>query len=229
MKANSSSEIFFDKISDDYSAMIKRCVPRYEEMLLKLMGYLPNDLKANRILELGCGTGNLTNLIIKRFPDAKIVAVDLSGELLAAAKDRFKLHHLINYRQEDFRNLQFESDNFDLVISSISIHHLKDNEKKILFSRCFNWLSSGGFFSFSDQFSSPLATIYSANMEEWHNQAIAMGSFEPEWAAWMEHQLMSDFHSPIQSEIEWLSNKGFANIDVTWRYLLWGNIIANKA
>ena len=52
-----TSEKFFDDISDDYTAAIERCVPRYREMLHYLFYYLPTGWSPRRILELGCGGG----------------------------------------------------------------------------------------------------------------------------------------------------------------------------
>ncbi len=67
---------FFDSLAADYEQAITRCFPRYGEMLWALMDYLP-DLKTEepKILELGCGTGNLSMRIAERFPRQ----TDISG------------------------------------------------------------------------------------------------------------------------------------------------------
>ena len=51
---------FFDTLTDGYTATIERCFPRYREMLWALLNYLPQGRSFESILELGCGTGNLS-------------------------------------------------------------------------------------------------------------------------------------------------------------------------
>ena len=51
---------FFDALSDDYTRTIERCFPRYREMLWALLDYLPRKPQVASVLELGCGTGNLS-------------------------------------------------------------------------------------------------------------------------------------------------------------------------
>jgi len=57
---------FYDELSPQYTEAIRRCVPRYEEMLGMLFRYLPAVFAPRRVLELGCGTGNLTAMIASR-------------------------------------------------------------------------------------------------------------------------------------------------------------------
>ena len=50
-----------------------------ERMRNKLLGQLPNDLSEARILDAGCGTGQLTTELVKR--GASVVATDISSSL----------------------------------------------------------------------------------------------------------------------------------------------------
>ena len=73
-----TSRQFFEDISGEYTAAIDRCVPRYREMLWAILHYLPPAWMPDRILELGCGSGNLSELLCRKFPDASIRLVDPS-------------------------------------------------------------------------------------------------------------------------------------------------------
>jgi len=128
-----SVENFFDTLTDDYTAAIERCFPRYREMLWALLDYLPRDRLFNSILELGCGTGNLSVILKKAFPTASLRLVDVSGESLDVCRSRIAQSENCNFDQRDFRNLAFGRNSFDLVVSSISIHHLDSAEKQTLF------------------------------------------------------------------------------------------------
>ena len=118
-------EYFYDEISGDYNALIKRCVPKYDNMLSTLLDYIHGDFAPQKILELGCGTGNLTSLLTRQFPLASITAVDVSGECIHQCKKRNFSGH-VNFEKSDFRALEYPDNSMDFVISSISIHHLTD-------------------------------------------------------------------------------------------------------
>ena len=82
--------LFFDSLTDDYTATIERCFPRYREMLWALLDYLPEMEQRPAVLELGTGTGNLTVLLAERYPEAPVTAVDLSEESLEVCRDRLQ-------------------------------------------------------------------------------------------------------------------------------------------
>ena len=82
-----SVQSFYDEVSSQYTDLISKCVPRYGELLYNMFHYIPDDFKPKRILDLGCGTGNLTAEILKHFPEAEVDALDdpeATGEALLA-------------------------------------------------------------------------------------------------------------------------------------------------
>lgn len=221
-------EQFYDDISKEYTDSVERCVPRYKEMLSMLFAYLPEKYSPKSILELGCGTGNLTCLICKRFPQSRIHAVDISEECIKECKRRLPEAN-IEYIKSGFRNLDFTGDSFDLIISSISIHHLNDKEKEEFFKRLFLWQTSKGILTFCDQFRGEIDYLYAQHIEIWKAFAFKQGATDKEWDMWMDHQIQHDYHASLFRHMNWLKNAGYSIIDCTWRYLLWAAIYAKKA
>lgn len=103
-----------------------------------------------RILDLGAGTGLLTEKVIKKYPNAEYTLVDIADGMLEVAKERFKGRDNINFKVEDYRN-GINGGKYDAIISSMSIHHLDSNEKKRLYKNIFNSLKEGGVFVNADQ------------------------------------------------------------------------------
>ena len=120
-------------------------------MLWAAVDYLPADLVVNEILELGSGIGNLSWLLAEKYPKATIHLVDVSVESMDACRNRFGELDRIHYHQQDFRELQFEAGQFDLVASSIAVHHLTSTEKQNLFANTLRWLNPWGVFMYADQ------------------------------------------------------------------------------
>lgn len=119
MKKNNVGK-FYDEMSTEYSALIQRCVPRYHEMLQMLTDYIPDDLNPKRIFELGCGSGLLSQRILKKIPTAEIHLVDLSGDILEQCKSNLNKPINVKFIQADFKDLKFEKGSYDLIYSSIA-------------------------------------------------------------------------------------------------------------
>jgi tRNA (cmo5U34)-methyltransferase len=229
--SSSSDELanFFNAISDEYGLAIQRCVPRYTEMLWAIFEYLPDSLRQpKRVLELGCGTGNLSELIARNFPNARLTLVDLSDSSLRTCRSRMPTSAQVEYVHRDFRELVFADNQFDLILSTISLHHLNSTEKQRLFANGYDWLSAGGMLSYGDQFSALAADVYQRHMENWKAYTQSAGASEKEWQMWMDHQEKQDFHDSLPDQLEWLRKAGFENVDCTWRHLLWTVVQARR-
>ena len=220
---------FFDALTDDYTATIERCFPRYREMLWAVLDYLPSDFRPQRILELGSGTGNLSVLTHARYPNASFVFVDLSTESLDSCRKRLGESPSLKYEAADFNELNFPAGEFDIVVSSISIHHLESEQKRQLFSRVHEWLTPSGIFSFADQCAGASTDLYQRHIDNWKTISLEAGSDETEWQMWMDHQNEHDHHDTLVDQLRWLKNAGFGTVDCTWRYLLWSAVQARKA
>lgn len=218
---------FYNNISKKYTESVKRCIPYYSEMLDSVFLYLPNDYKPSGILELGCGTGNLTEMIYSKYPHAKITAVDISNECIGECKKRI-LSSGIDYIKCDFKDLDFPPNSFDLVISSLSIHHISANEKQKLFKKLFLFQTPKSVFSFCDQCKGETDSIYKKNITEWENYAFSQGSTQEEWDMWMAHQKKHDYHDTLSDHLLWLKNAGYKIIDCTRKHLLWTSFYAEK-
>jgi magnesium-protoporphyrin O-methyltransferase len=89
-----------------------------------LLSWLPSDLRRNRLLDAGCGTGALSVLAARR--GAEVIAVDVAGGLVAIAKERqpsFLGHGRIHWRVGDM--LDPALGRFDHVVAMDSLIHYR--------------------------------------------------------------------------------------------------------
>lgn len=75
---------------------------------------------SNLVLDLGCGTGQLLADVCERFPTARALGVDISGEMLAVAARR--LGRAATLIRADVSALPVASGSADLVLSTIAYH-----------------------------------------------------------------------------------------------------------
>lgn len=224
----SSVNQFFDALTEDYAGAIERCFPRYREMLWALLDYLPDKLRVERILELGSGTGNLSVLLHQRFPGATLDLVDVAAESLQHCRDRLGDDERCRFHAIDFRSMEFPENEFDLVISSIAIHHLTSPEKQALFRQLFSRLRPGGVLAYADQHAGATEAINARHQQHWYQASTHAGASEQEWQMWMRHQADHDHHDTLVEQIDWLREAGFQSVDCPWRYLLWTVLQAEK-
>jgi SAM-dependent methyltransferase len=82
--------------------------------------------KIETILDIGCGSGYITNVIAYNFPNIKIVAVDFSDTINHGKKISNELGITnVTWRQANFMDAYF-SDQYDLVLANGSLHHMPD-------------------------------------------------------------------------------------------------------
>ena len=94
-------------------------------------------------LEIGCGTGLFTRKISES-TKCKIIAIDISEDLLKIAKDKIAT---VDFRTGDAMNLDFTDNMFDVVFGSSVLHHL-DMEKT--YNEMFRVLKPGGRIVFAE-------------------------------------------------------------------------------
>lgn len=104
---------------------------------IDLLARVPLDAP-RRIVDLGCGSGNVTLRIAERWPQASILALDASAEMLATARARSTA---IDWQQADLRAWRC-SERFDLVFSNAALHWLSDHAA--LFPRLAQCVAAAG-------------------------------------------------------------------------------------
>lgn len=99
-------------------------------------------------LEFGCGTGLVTLALAPRVK--KILAVDTSAPMLGVLEGKIQADGIQNIRPclLDLMNKQLPEERFDLVFSSMAIHHVED--LSTLFSVFYQLLSPGGQIALAD-------------------------------------------------------------------------------
>jgi tRNA (cmo5U34)-methyltransferase len=132
----------------DYDHLIGDIVPGQSLLLATILDYLPDNPR--RILELGCGTGILTEMILDRFPGAEVTGIDLSPEMLRIASGKPALRD-VKFIEGDLRDA-WPAGPYDAVVTSLCIHHVSPGERAEVVRRARDALSPGGRFVCGDVF-----------------------------------------------------------------------------
>ena len=78
--------------------------------------------RCGQILEIGCGTGDFSRLLARRAE--RVLAVDLSPQMIRIASARSKLYPNVEFVRGDVMTCEFADDQFDCVATLTTLHHL---------------------------------------------------------------------------------------------------------
>jgi tRNA (cmo5U34)-methyltransferase len=182
------------------------------------------DKVAPRVLDLGAGTGIYAGFVTGRYPDAELTLADFSGEMIALARERFDGRAGVDFVVGDYMELDFAA-RFDIVISALSIHHLKGESKKALYRKICGWLTPGGEFLNADQVISPSPALQDRYLAIWMKHAIENGFSETEIERTKQSTSLDD-PSTVGEQLDWLSEAGFSAMDCLYKYINFAVIYA---
>lgn len=100
-------------------------IPRMHRQLIELAAPAAGD----RILEIGCGTGNLTVLTKRLHPGSEVVGADPDPLALARARRKTEHPELLRFDRAHGQDLPYPDESFDHVLSAFMFHHLDADAK----------------------------------------------------------------------------------------------------
>lgn len=96
-----------------------------------------------KALDLGCGTGTLTLMLKRAYPDAQITGLDGDSEVLEIARNKTRGVE-IRWDEGLASSLPYPDSTFDRVVTSLVIHHLVTDDKRRAFKEIFRVLKPHG-------------------------------------------------------------------------------------
>jgi tRNA (cmo5U34)-methyltransferase len=189
-------------------------IPHKNEGEKVLLEYIPAGAK--RILDLGTGDGRLIKLIKSKkqhnsLPEnhghqTQITVIDVSPTMLEKVRMYFKNDNNVRIIEHDLSypisNNKIERQ-FDAIISGLAIHHLTHERKYTLYNEVYDLLKPGGVFCNLDHVASPTPSL--------HKQFLAKTVCKKEDKS---NKLLD-----VQTQLRWLEEIGFADVDCYWKWL----------
>lgn len=201
----------FNKIADEYDGNRRKFIPCFDDFYNGTTRFIASNIsKPKRILDLGAGTGLLSQFWYQCFPSSEFVLVDIADEMLNIARKRFDGADNISFQILDYSRVLPDLD-FDVIISALSIHHLEDADKAALFRRIYDKLPSGGLFVNYDQFCAGYNELNGWFDSYWENQLANSGLTENDLNLWEERRKF-DRECSVEQETKMLSDCGFKSV-----------------
>jgi tRNA (cmo5U34)-methyltransferase len=209
----------FEQEAEEFDKTILKLIPFYNEMIHSMINAIPfDDSQPIRVLDLGCGTGNISKAVKERFPNAMISCIDIAENMIQMAKIKLDKYENIEFYTGNFFEFNFK-ENYDVVVSSLALHHIeKDEDKKQFYSRIFDVLKYHGVLLNADVVlgsTKVLSQIYREKWIEFMLKNVPANEVEEKW---LPKQLEEDFPASLTDHMKWLVETGFKDVDVVWKY-----------
>jgi tRNA (cmo5U34)-methyltransferase len=209
----------FESEAQFYDELILKLIPFYKEMVEALISSIPFHESYNmKVLDLGCGTGTISKEIKQKFFHANFALVDIAEKMLDIAKNKINSNYILMSQNVDFYNYEF-NEKYDVIISSLALHHLITNEdKQQFYKKIFNSLNDGGMFFNADVVLGSNDYLQKVYMEKWINYMKRKCDNDEIHNTWLVNYEKEDRPAKLLEQIQWLENIGFKDVDIIWKY-----------
>ncbi len=201
----------------EYDQVIRTFIPGYEQMLSTIGWLLSKIIPADgKVVELGGGTGALTEVVLMKMPKVHIEVWDVDPKMLGVAQDR--LHQFgesVTLREKSFTE---KLDTCDAVIATLTLHHIPTlDAKRAVYTNIFEAFSPGGIFLNGDCTLDSTEPTRSVMLRYWLDHMARYGITEEQGLKHLADWAAEDTYQQTFDELRILSEAGFRCPEVYWR------------
>lgn len=220
----SAKEHFNDR-ANLYESMIMKIVYEPEIFFSSVLDRIP--VGNSKILELGSGTGLVTEMIVDRSPHSSVTCIDKTPEMIEVALKKPSLKE-VKIIEGDFCVVWPEGE-FDAVVTTLCLHHLNDRDRLEVIGKIYGSLKKGGVFVNGDVFRPGTLSEESGYMKRWQDYMTGNGLSGPEALSMIEKRRNSySFLDTGGGYMDKLHDSGFGSISCIYNNDMYSVFVAVK-
>jgi tRNA (cmo5U34)-methyltransferase len=213
-------------LSNEYDSQIGNTIPYYglfHEEILNLIESM--DIKPNSWLDTGCGTGNLVEKALQKFPDTVFIMADPSVDMLNRAKEKLNDYNRVKFLDplpsQDISLSKKPSKIGDFqavdVITAIQSHHyLSLDERYHAIKSCYNNLNENGVYLAFENIRPLTEKGTEIGKEYWKRFQISKGKTVEEAENHIKRFGVEYFPITIEEHLSLLRKIGFSVVEIFW-------------
>jgi tRNA (cmo5U34)-methyltransferase len=175
---------------------------------------------AKSVLDVGCGGGNYVLKLLEYSPALDVTLLDLSQPMLERARNRVQQAGagIITLMQGDIREVDIGQEQFDVVVASAVLHHLREEaEWEAVFAKLYQALKPGGSLWIYDLVEQSIPEL-NTTMHRLHGDYLAQhydATFRDTVFGWIE---MEDSPRPLMYQLDLMRSVGFCTVDILHKH-----------
>ncbi len=207
----------FDEAAVGYDALRSQVIPCFQDFYGAIARIIPFDPRRKlSVLDLGSGTGLVSELIRAAFPHSSVLALDGSEGMLVRLRERFADDARVRAEVRDYSDGPLPCGQ-DLIVSALSIHHLNDTDKQRLFGTVFDSLNPNGMFINADLVHGSSEEVERHFQDVWRIHLEA-GDIPRSELEQIYQRMGYDLTSPLEAQLSWLRAVGFMDVECYYKY-----------
>lgn len=171
---------------------------------------------ATQLLDVGCGAGNYSIMMLKKLPGLNCTLVDLSNPMLDRAFDRVSQQTAGNVKtvQGDIRKVDLPNAHFDIILAGAVLHHLRsDTDWETTFEKLYALLKPGGCLMISDLVIQEIAAVTEYTWERYGDylEGVSGKNYRKKVMDYIE---IEDSPRSVTYQMELMKKVGFRSTEV---------------
>jgi tRNA (cmo5U34)-methyltransferase len=205
----------FDKKAVDYDEWILSVCPFYTGTIAELLKHCPRN--ARFVLDLGGGSGIITRHLLELYPKAQVTLVDISPKMLACAREKLsKYGDRVVFFEKDIADFSSPY-TFDLVVTSLAMHHIEPRKKDYFCANVFKMLNPNGYFFILEQSVGATRHFQEKAHAAWIEYMQLKGLEKQAIDEVLQRKEDHDYCETVFRQLERLKKCGFFGVDVLYK------------
>jgi SAM-dependent methyltransferase len=200
-----------------YDRRIRGLIPLYDELIAEAASGLDFARRpVRRIIDLGIGTGALTQACLATAPEATVWGIDADDAMASVARQRLgRLASRVAIAQGNFTKTPLPR--ADAIVASYALHHIRSRgAKQRFYRRCRRALRPGGVLVSGDCLPASTPRGQARDFEVWMRHLTRTFGTRAKARQVYESWSNEDVYMPLRDEVRMLERAGFV-VEVPWR------------
>jgi tRNA (cmo5U34)-methyltransferase len=176
---------------------------------------------AENLLDIGCGAGNFTLMMLSKLNKLNCTLVDLSKPMLDKAFERVSqvTNKKVMTIQGDIRDISLAENHFDIILAGAVLHHLReDGDWEFIFRKLFSVLKPGGCLMISDLITQDTKTLNDYIWEKYGDYLENIGGRDYKQKV-LDYVSKEDPPRSLNYQFELMRKIGFSHTEILHKHI----------
>ncbi len=179
---------------------------------------------AENLLDVGCGAGNYTLMMLSKIENLNCTLVDLSKPMLDKAFKRVSqvTDKSVKILQGDIREVNLKENHFDIILAGAVLHHLRDDHDwEATFSKLYKLLRPGGCLMISDLITQDTDVLNEYTWERYGDYLEGVGGKEYRLKV-LDYVAKEDSPRSMNYQLSLMQKVGFRSVEILHKNMCFG-------
>ena len=179
---------------------------------------------ATNLLDVGCGAGNYTLMMLTKIGNLNCTLVDLSKPMLDKAFERVSenTNNPVYVLQGDIREVSLQENYYDIILAGAVLHHLRnDNDWETTFKKLFALLKPGGCLMISDLITQETDVLNEYTWQRYGDYVEGLGGKEYRQKV-LDYIAKEDSPRSINYQLNLMKKVGFKKLEILHKKICFG-------